>query len=115
MGMAESPVNSRPGEENMRPIFDAAFKEHGLPRIVAGKPQQNGRQQRVHRMLNQETPPPAAGLPAQQQRFDAFRAVYNTERRRRRRDRRRPLRCTGLRRGPIGIQLAMTDCARSSF
>jgi transposase InsO family protein len=106
---------ARPDEENVRPIFEAAFKEHGLPlairsdngppfasvgvgglsrlavwwiklgirpeRIVAGKPQQNGRHERVHRTLNQETArPPAASLPAQQQRFDAFRTVYNTER-----------------------------------
>jgi putative transposase len=96
----------------VRPIFEAAFREHGLPlairsdngppfaapgvgglsrlavwwiklgirpeRIVAGKPQQNGRHERVHRTLKQETAaPPAASLPAQQQRFDAFRAVYN--------------------------------------
>ena len=34
-------------------------------RIVAGKPQQNGRHERVHRTLNQETAmPPADSLPA---------------------------------------------------
>jgi hypothetical protein len=106
---------ARPDEENVRPIFMAAFEEHGLPlairsdngppfaspgvgglsrltvwwiklgirpeRIVAGKPQQNGRHERLHRTLNQETAtPPAASLPAQQERFDAFRAVYNNER-----------------------------------
>ena len=106
---------ARPDEKNVRPIFEAAFKEHGLPlairsdngppfasagvgglsrlavwwiklgirpeRIVAGKPQQNGRHERVHRTLNQETAtPPAASLAAQQERFDAFRAVYNNER-----------------------------------
>ena len=72
---------ARPDEEHVRPIFEAAFKEHGLPlairsdngppfaspgvgglsrlaiwwiklgirpeRIVAGKPQQNGRHERV--------------------------------------------------------------------
>jgi len=105
----------RPDEANVRPIFEAAFQEHGLPRairsdngppfaspgvgglsrlavwwiklgirperIVAGKPQQNGRHERVHRTLNQETAtPPAASLPAQQKRFDAFRTVYNNER-----------------------------------
>jgi hypothetical protein len=48
---------------------------------VAGKPQQNGRHERVHRTLNQETAtPPAASVAAQQERFDAFRAVYNNER-----------------------------------
>jgi putative transposase len=106
---------ARPDEENVRPIFEAAFQEHGLPlairsdngppfaspgvgglsrlavwwiklgirpeRILAGKPQQNGRHERVHRTLNDETAkPPADSLPAQQRRFDAFRAVYNNER-----------------------------------
>jgi hypothetical protein len=106
---------ARPDEEHVRPIFEAAFKEHSLPlairsdngppfaspgvgglsrlavwriklgirpeRIVAGKPQQNGRHERMHRTLNQETAtPPAASLPAQQERFDAFRAVHNNER-----------------------------------
>ena len=48
---------------------------------MAGKSQQNGRHERVHRTLNQETAtPPAASLAAQQERFDAFRAVYNNER-----------------------------------
>jgi putative transposase len=108
-------VVARPDEANVRPLFEAAFQEHGLPlairsdngppfaspgvgglsrlavwwiklgirpeRIVAGKPQQNGRHERVHRTLNQETAvPPAASLPAQQQRFDDFREVYNNER-----------------------------------
>ena len=103
---------ARPDEENVRPIFEAAFKEQGLPlairsdngppfaspgvgglsrlavwwiklgirpeRIVAGKPQQNGRHERVHRTLNQETATsPAASVAAQQERFDASRAVYN--------------------------------------
>jgi len=106
---------ARPDEENVRPIFEAAFKEHGLPRvirsdngppfaspgvgglsrlavwwiklgitperIVAGKPQQNGRHERVHRTLKEETAtPPAESVPAQQQRFDDFRAIYNNER-----------------------------------
>jgi len=106
---------ARPDEANVRPIFEAAFKEQGLPlairsdngppfaspgvgglsrlavwwiklgirpeRIVAGKPQQNGRHERVHRTLNQETAtPPAASVAAQQERFDASRAVYNNER-----------------------------------
>ena len=106
---------ARPDEAHVRPIFEAAFQEHGLPlairsdngppfaspgvgvlsrlavwwiklgirpeRIVAGKPQQNGRHERVHRTLNQETAmPPADSLPAQQQRFDDFRDVYNNQR-----------------------------------
>jgi transposase InsO family protein len=106
---------ARPDEENVRPIFEAAFREHGLPqairsdnsppfaspgvgglsrlavwwiklgitpeRIVAGKPQQNGRHERVHRTLKEATAtPPADSGPAQQQRFDDFRAVSNNER-----------------------------------
>jgi hypothetical protein len=106
---------ARPDEENVRPIFEAAFKEHGLPvairsdngppfaspgisglsrlavwwiklgirpeRIVAGRPQQNGQHERVQRALKQETATPrAANLLGQQERFDAFRAVYNKER-----------------------------------
>jgi putative transposase len=93
---------ARPDQDHVRPIFEAAFKEHGLPlairsdngppfaspgagglsqlavwwiklgirpeRIMAGRPQQNGRHERLHRTLNQETAtPPAASLPAQQQ------------------------------------------------
>src|SRR6266851_2326296 len=50
-------------------------------RIVAGKPQQNGRHERVHRTLKEATAtPPADSGPAQQQRFDDFRAVSNNER-----------------------------------
>ncbi|HZZ61537.1 MAG TPA: integrase core domain-containing protein [Roseiarcus sp.] len=99
----------------MRPEFDAAFCEFGLPlsirsdngppfasvgagglsqlavwwiklgirpeRIDPGKPQQNGRHERMHRTLKAETAaPPAATLAEQQRRFDAFRAVYNHER-----------------------------------
>jgi len=106
---------ARPDAEHVRPIFEAAFKEHGLPlairsdngppfaspgvgglsrlaiwwiklgirpeRIVAGKPQQNGRHERVHRTLREETAAPAAAsLPAQQQRFDGFCTIYNNER-----------------------------------
>lgn len=50
-------------------------------RIAAGKPQQNGRHERLHRTLKEDTAaPPAASVTAQQQRFDAFRAMYNAER-----------------------------------
>jgi len=97
------------------PVFDAAFREFGLPRVVRsdngapfasagagglsplavrlvkagvlperiapGKPQQNGRQERLHRTVKQETAtPPAASRRAQQRRFDAFRRVFNEER-----------------------------------
>lgn len=50
-------------------------------RIEAGKPQQNGRHERMHRTLKEYTGlPPAATIAAQQKRFDAFRQEYNNER-----------------------------------
>jgi hypothetical protein len=50
-------------------------------RIAPGKPQQNGRHERFHLTLKNETAaPPAASLRAQQRRFDAFRTLYNEER-----------------------------------
>jgi len=50
-------------------------------RIEPGKPQQNGRHERMHRTLKQETAsPPAKSRRAQQQRFDEFRHEYNQER-----------------------------------
>lgn len=50
-------------------------------RIRPGKPQENGRHERMHRTLKQETAsPPAASIAAQQRRFDAFRQEFNHER-----------------------------------
>jgi transposase InsO family protein len=50
-------------------------------RIEPGKPQQNGRHERMHRTLKKETAcPPAKNLAAQQARFDAFSRRYNEER-----------------------------------
>jgi putative transposase len=50
-------------------------------RIDPGKPQQNGRQERFHRTLKEETAtPPRASLPAQQRAFDRFRKEYNQDR-----------------------------------
>ena len=50
-------------------------------RIAPGKPQQNGRHERLHLTLKQDTAsPPAASLAAQQRRFDRFQRIYNTER-----------------------------------
>jgi putative transposase len=50
-------------------------------RIKRGKPQQNGRHERMHRSLKQATAqPPAANLRAQQKAFDRFRQEYNWER-----------------------------------
>jgi transposase InsO family protein len=49
--------------------------------IDAGKPQQNGRHERMHRTLKQETARPAAqNRRTQQERFDQFRQEYNHER-----------------------------------
>jgi transposase InsO family protein len=59
------------------------FRETGQDgeRILAGRPQQNGRHERMHRTLKEDTTkPPAASLRAQQSRFDNFRYVFNNER-----------------------------------
>jgi transposase InsO family protein len=101
--------------EHSKPIFEAAFREYGLPerirtdngapfasngesgltglsvwwiklgivpeRIEPGRPQQNGRHERMHRTLKQATAsPPAGNRRAQQQRFDEFRLEYNEQR-----------------------------------
>lgn len=50
-------------------------------RIEAGCPQQNGRHERMHRTLKQETTKPAGkDLLSQQRQFDEFRRIYNSER-----------------------------------
>lgn len=50
-------------------------------RIQRGKPQQNGRHERMHRTLKAETArPPAQNLKQQQERFDRFRDEYNQKR-----------------------------------
>lgn len=52
-----------------------------LDRIEPGCPQQNGRHERMHRVLQEETAQPAQGtLLEQQQAFDVFRRIYNDER-----------------------------------
>ena len=98
--------------ERVRAIFEAAFREYGLPaairtdngapfastaiaglsrlavwwmklgivpeRIAAGHPEQNGRHERMHRTLKQETAMPAAeDRRAQQRSLDCFRQEYN--------------------------------------
>jgi transposase InsO family protein len=98
-----------------RGIFEAAFREYGMPRAIrtdngapfassavaglsrlavwwmklgivperieAGHPEQNGRHERMHRTLKQETAQPAAAnRRAQQRAFDHFRQEYNEER-----------------------------------
>jgi transposase InsO family protein len=50
-------------------------------RIAAGKPQQNGRHERMHRTLKAATTrPPSADLHAQQRRFNRWRRRFNDER-----------------------------------
>jgi transposase InsO family protein len=50
-------------------------------RIVPGKPQQNGRHERMHLTLLQETAlPPERTLRGQQRKFDSFRREFNEER-----------------------------------
>ena len=50
-------------------------------RIEPGHPEQNGRHERMHRTLKQETAlPPRATQRAQQRAFDGFRREYNEER-----------------------------------
>lgn len=52
-----------------------------IERIKPGNPQQNGRHERMHRTLKQETTKPAAfNLLQQQQKFNRFIEVYNHER-----------------------------------
>jgi putative transposase len=49
--------------------------------IDPGKPQQNGRHERMHLTLKQDTArPPASDLKSQQRRFDDFQRIYNQER-----------------------------------
>ena len=53
----------------------------GLERIEPGKPQQNGRHERMHRTLKEATAkPPRSNLRAQQKAFDEFREEYNQHR-----------------------------------
>jgi hypothetical protein len=53
-----------------------------LPQLIEpGKPQQNGRHERMHRTLKAETTrPPSANHIAQQRRFNRFRAEFNEQR-----------------------------------
>lgn len=105
----------RPIYAHVRPWFERAFHEFGLPeairsdngppfassgtagltklsvwwiklgirpeRITPGRPQENGRHERFHRTLKQETArPPKATLQAQQLAFTRFLREYNDER-----------------------------------
>lgn len=53
-----------------------------MPELIEpGKPQQNGRHERMHRTLKAEaTRPPAASMAAQQRKFNRFREEFNNER-----------------------------------
>lgn len=53
-----------------------------LPELIEpGKPQQNGRHERMHKTLKAEaTRPPAGNLAAQQRKFNHFRTEFNEER-----------------------------------
>lgn len=60
-------------------------------RIELGCPQQNGRHERMHRTLKQETTKPVGkDLSSQQEQFDKFRKIYNGERPHEALDGRRP-------------------------
>lgn len=62
--------------------------------IEPGKPQQNGRHERMHRTLKAETTrPPGANLRAQQQKFNHFRDEFNHERPHEALDMRTPAAC----------------------
>ena len=52
-----------------------------LERITPGRPQQNGRHERLHRTLGEDAlAPPATTIATQQRAFDRFVAEYNTRR-----------------------------------
>ncbi|WP_216369725.1 integrase core domain-containing protein [Ramlibacter montanisoli] len=52
-----------------------------LPELIEpGKPQQNGRHERMHKTLKDETTmPPAYSLAGQQRKFDHFRGEFNDD------------------------------------
>lgn len=108
-------MTGQTGFEQVRPFFEATFREYGLPLAIhsdngapfatvglaglsrlsvwwirlgirpdrsrPGKPQDNGRHERMHRTLKEEAlSPPAANARQQQMVFDFFREEYNEER-----------------------------------
>ena len=66
-----------------------------LPDLIEpGKPQQNGRHERMHRTLKAETTrPPATSMRSQQVKFDHFRQTFNVERPHEALDMRTPASC----------------------
>jgi transposase InsO family protein len=76
-------------------------------RIEPGKPQQNGRHERMHGTLKKEaTIPPGATLVEQQRTFDRFRREYNDERPHEALDQRPPARLYALSPRPFPSDLA---------
>jgi len=138
---------ARPDEENVRPIFESAFKDHGLPlairsdngppfaspgvgglsrlavwwiklgirpeRIVAGKPQRNGRHERVHRRSTKRRRRLRPRV-CRRSNSGSTRSARSTTMsgRTRRWDSRRRLCCTSPRRGPIPIGSSIGTMAR---
>ena len=68
-----------------------------MPELIEpGRPEQNGRHERMHRTLKAETTRPAAGnLAAQQRRFNLFRNEFNHERPHEALDQETPAACYG--------------------
>jgi hypothetical protein len=70
--------------------------------IQAGRPQQNGRHERMHRTLKEDTTkPPASSIRAEHSRFDNCRYVFNNERTH-----------EGLKNAvqPVSIAAVLSDC-----
>lgn len=79
-------------------------------RIVPGKPQQNGRHERFHLTLKEDTAnPPAATRRAQQRRFDVFQRIYNEERPHEALGQTTPIRHYALSPRPYGGRLATPE------
>jgi putative transposase len=76
-----SPFASR-GAGGLSKLSVRVIKAGVMPeRIAPGKPQQNGRLERLHLTLLQDTArPPARSLREQLERFNAFQRLYNEER-----------------------------------
>ena len=76
-----SPFASR-GAGGLSKLSVKVIKAGVVPeRIAPGKPQQNGRHERMHLTLKKEaTRPPGVNSLQQQERFDAFLREFNTER-----------------------------------
>jgi transposase InsO family protein len=77
-----SPFAHRPGLGGLSRLSVWLLKLDIWPdRIAPGRPDQNGRHERMHRTLDEDAAnPPAATLAAQQARLDAWRQDYNMER-----------------------------------